>query len=163
MRAPYPSGDISQAVKRLDEDIVEAERHVVEAQRHLDELRTMRKGITPFLQHYVSPETSVSTELFDIAPTFQRRSLTDRVVEVFLHDPDGVLDLNTVVERIAATGADDKPSSIRNAVYYAARSGRLEQHGNGRFALGSVSTRATTEEEGSGEPLVGPQEVEAMP
>jgi hypothetical protein len=146
------AGSLVDALARLEQDITDAEAAVVESQRRLDHLRQMRAGIEPFIEQYVAPSGIASGESFGTPTVSTRPSLTDRVVEVFGGDHTLVLDVNEIIERLRAAGVDDRVASIRNAVYYAARSDKhnLQQKGGGRFALVDLSAPVAAGAEAEG-------------
>jgi hypothetical protein len=152
--AAVAGDDLSGAVARLDQDIVETERR-------LAELRAMRESIQGFLERYVEagqavPDPGPQTPT---APT--RLSITDEVVRVFqMQEPGAVLDVDEVLKHLRDNGIDAKHDATRNAIYYAVRSKRLHKERRGRFTLKDTSTPAATGVEDNGEPYEGsPREI----
>lgn len=120
--------DLTGLAARLDQDIVDAERH-------LAELRGMRENIDPLLK-YAATHASAPEPVAQSQETSTKPSLTDMVVRVFVNDPGSELDANTVIARLKDDGVEiANIESVRNAIYYGASSGRLRKTGRGSFAL----------------------------
>jgi hypothetical protein len=131
---------LTDAVARLDQDIADTERR-------LAELREMREGLKPFLDQYVSLEAIASEEAFGnatVTVTPPRISLTDSVVNVFKNRPTEVLDVDEVLQALKDSGVKASSGGVRNALYYAARTGKLHKEHRGRFALKDTSAPAVT-------------------
>ncbi|SBS73437.1 hypothetical protein MHPYR_170013 [uncultured Mycobacterium sp.] len=120
--------DLPGLAAQLDQDILEAERR-------LAELKGMRQNIDPLLK-YAAAHAPAREPVEQSREISTKASLTDLVVQVFVNDPDSVLDANTVIARLEDDGVEiTNPESVRNAIYYGASSGRLVKTGRGLFAL----------------------------
>jgi hypothetical protein len=134
-------------VARLDADIVEAEQVAVEAERRVAQLRAMRENAEQLMKYQAALNGSGGH-----VQTSGKKSVTDQVVQVFISHPSDVLNIDEVIDHIRETGGEVSVSSARNAVYYAATSGRLKRLGRGRFALKDSSTPAAAGVEVEGTP-----------
>ncbi|MCV7165604.1 hypothetical protein [Mycobacterium stomatepiae] len=153
--------DLPALAAQLDQDILDAERRLAELRalrQHTEQLLKYAFAVRSAVVHG-QPSTGKST----------KASLTDQVVQVFLDDPDAVLDADEVIARLRENGLQVGAGSVRNALYYAAGnyaaagSHGLIKKGRGRFALRDSSTPVTTGVEVGEEPDSSSQEMGGLP
>ncbi|MCX2934929.1 hypothetical protein ORI20_32210 [Mycobacterium sp. CVI_P3] len=141
------AGAFDEALRRLDQDIAEAERR-------LAQLRAMRESIQPFIDQYVVSGSVDELEGRQVTggepEPAQKISLTDAVVQVFESHPDQVLLVDDVLKEL---GRDDEArDATRNAIHYAVRLGKVSKEGRrGRYILRSTSTPVAAGVEVNGE------------
>jgi hypothetical protein len=136
--------DLAALSARLKKDIASAEARRDEAIQRVTELHELLKNTQQLLEYATgTPQSGEKAQQTKVSPT--TGSIADQVVQAFRDDPAQVLSMNTIVERVMAANSEARAASVRNAVYYAAGTGkRLKKSGRGRFVLRDSSAPDTT-------------------
>jgi hypothetical protein len=138
---------LGEALSRLDQDIADAERRLADAERRLAELRAMRASVQPFIDRYVD---AAQTEVQADEPAPARPvSFIDEVTRVFEDHPGEVLEVDDALAYVQETTPNASRDSVRNAINYAVRQGKVlrDSKRRGRYiwnGLRDTSTPAAT-------------------
>lgn len=139
---------VVEALARLDADLADAEQQLALAQQRVDELRSMRANVLPFVERYVSAPVT-TTQTAPEAPRYG--SLTDAVLRVFQQRPNAELSMNAVLDALKAEGFTAERIAVKNAIHGSVRKGALVNPIRGRFALKDTSTPVAAGVEVNGE------------